>query len=137
MAALALLDTNPILRHVLDDHSDHSPRAHALFERIEQGQERVRLTDAVVFEAVFTLERLYRVPRAPIETTLLDLLQLPGIALPGKRFYRRVFDLWVRQPRLSFADCYHAVLVGRLGLTGLISFDRDFDRVPGLVRREP
>lgn len=137
MPALVLLDTNPILRHVLDDHADHSPRAHALFERIEQGVERVRLTDTVVFEAVFTLERLYHIPRGEIGATIADLLQLPGIVLPGKRFYRQVFELWIQQQRLSFADCYHAVLVGRLGLAGILSFDRGFDRVTGLMRREP
>src|SRR6266516_7250784 len=107
MARLPLLDTNPILRHVLDDHPEHSPRAHALFARIEQGDERVQLTDTVIFEAAFTLERFYRIPRAEIFATLLDILGLPGIELPGKRAYRRVFELWVAQPRLSFPDRHH------------------------------
>ena len=137
MAALPLLDTNPILRHVLDDHPDHSPRARALFARIEAGGEHVRLTDTIVFEATFTLERFYKVPRAAIRDTLLDLLQLPGIALPGKRAYRRVFALWIAQPRLSFADCYHATLVERLKLPAIITFDRAFDRLSSVTRREP
>jgi predicted nucleic acid-binding protein len=137
MAGLPLLDTNPILRHVLDDHPDHSPRAHALFARIEQGEERVQTTDTVIFEAAFTLERFYKVPRNQIRETLLDLLQLPGIVLTGKRAYRLVLDLWVAQPRLSFADCYHAALVERLQLPAIITFDQDFDRVAGITRREP
>ena len=62
---------------------------------------------------------------------------MPGVVLPGKRHLRRVFDLWVEQPRLSFADCYHAVLVERLGLAGIVSFDQDFDRLPGMNRTEP
>lgn len=69
--------------------------------------------------------------------TLLDLLQLSGLVLSGKRAYRRVFDLWVAQPRLSFADCYHAALVERLQLPAIITFDQDFDRVAGITRREP
>ncbi len=137
MAGLPLLDTNPILRHVLDDHTDHSPRAHALFAQIEAGEERLALTDTVIFEAAFTLERFYKVPRATIRTVLLDVLQLPGLVLSGKRAYRQVFDLWVAQHRLSFADCYHAVLVQRRHLPAIITFDQDFDRVPGLNRREP
>ena len=137
MAALPLLDTNPILRHVLDDHPDHSARAHTLFARIEQGEERVQTTDTVIFEAVFTLERFYKVPRVEIRDTLLELLQLPGIVLPGKRFYRQVFGLWVQRPKLSFADCYHGVMVDRLKLPAIITFDRDFDGIPGIKRREP
>jgi predicted nucleic acid-binding protein len=132
-----LLDTDPILRHVLDDHADHSPKSHALFARIEAGEERVRTTDIVVFEAAFTLERFYKVPRTEIRDTLLDVLMLPGIDLPGKRSYRQVFDLWVQNPRLSFADCYHAVLAARLQLDGIITFDQDFDALPSANRREP
>ncbi len=136
-AGFPLLDTNPILRHILDDHSDHSPRAHAFFARIEGGEERVRTTDTVIFEVAFTLERFYKVPRAEIRDTLLDLLLLPGIELPGKRFYRQVFDLWVEHRRLSFADCYHAVLVDRLKLPAIVTFDGDFDTLPNIERREP
>ena len=102
-----------ILRHALDDHPDHSPRANALFARIEDGAEQVQTTDTVIFEAAFTLEKFYKVPRVQIRDTLLDLLQLAGIILAGKRAYREVFALWVSHPALSFADCYHAVLVDR------------------------
>lgn len=135
--ALPLLDTNPILRHLLDDHPEHSSRAHNLFARIEAGEERVRTTDTVIFEAAFTLERFYKVPRLEIRETLLDLLQLPGIVLPGKRSYRRVFDLWVQHPRLSFADGYHAALAERLKLPAILTFERGFDSLPNIKRREP
>jgi predicted nucleic acid-binding protein len=81
MAGLPLLETNPILRHVLDDHPDHSPGSHALFNRIEAGQERVQTTDTVVFEAAFTLEKFYKVPRAQIQEVL-----------PGRRAVRPVCE---------------------------------------------
>jgi predicted nucleic acid-binding protein len=137
MAGLSLLDTNIILRHVLDDLPDQSPKARALFGRIERGERRVRTADTVIFEAAYTLERFYKVPRAEIAQQLLDILRLPGIVLPGKRFYRRVFELYVGYPRLSFADCYHAILVERYGLEGILSFDRGFDRLADLTREEP
>lgn len=137
MAAPTFLDTNPILRHVLDDHPDHSPKAHALFGRIERGEETVRTADTVIFEAVFTLQRFYRVPRPAIRAALLPILALPGVLLPGKSHLRRVFDLYVQHPGISFADCYHAVLAHRLGLHEILSFDHDFDRLPDIGRREP
>jgi hypothetical protein len=37
----------------------------------------------VIFETVFTLQRVYR--QAAIGDALLPLLELPGIMLPGKR----------------------------------------------------
>jgi predicted nucleic acid-binding protein len=67
---------------------------------------------------------------------VLPLLELPGIDLPSKGLYRQVFDLYLTSG-VGFADCYHAVLTTqRLGSNEVISFDRDFDRLPGIVRRE-
>jgi len=60
---LPFLDANVILRHTLQDHAEHSPRARALIQRIEAGEQLVHTVDAVVFEVVFTLERTYKVPR--------------------------------------------------------------------------
>jgi predicted nucleic acid-binding protein len=67
---------------------------------------------------------------------LLPLLELPGVVLPGKRRLRRVFDYYVNN-NLSFADAYHAVLAQDLNLSEMVSFDRGFDRIPGLRRIEP
>ena len=38
---------------------------------------------------------------------------------------------------IPFADAYLAVLMERLNLTEIVSFDRDFDKVAGLERVEP
>lgn len=137
MAGPVLLDTNILLRHILADHPDHSPKATAYFQRIEQGNIEAQLTDTVIFETVYVLQRLHRVPRADIRDALLEILKFSHIRLANKRALRQVFDLYVNTPALSYADCYHAVLVTQRGLAGLVSFDRKFDRVQGLTRLEP
>ena len=38
---------------------------------------------------------------------------------------------------ISFADAYHAVLMQRGRLNQIVSFDKGFDRVPGIKRMEP
>ena len=134
--AVAFLDTNILLRHLLQDHPDQSPRATAYLARVEQGEIQVRTADTVVFETVFTLQRQYRRSRREIRDTVLPLFELPGIILPGKRRLRGVFDLYVDR-NLPFADAYHAVLMSGLQLTEIVTFDREFDRLPGLRRIEP
>ena len=134
--ALPFLDTNILLRHLLQDHPEQSPRATACLARIELGEIKVRTADSVVFETVFTLQRQYGHPKAAVRDNLLPLLELPGIVLPGKRRLRNVFDLYVER-NLSFIDAYHVVLMQRLGLDHIVSFDRQFDRVPGVTRVEP
>lgn len=132
---LAFLDTNIILRHLRQDDRILSPKATDILARVERGELSVRTSDIVVFECVFTLQRSYRETRERIAGALLPILELPGIALPGKRHYRQVFDLYA-SGSLGFADCYHVVLMQRLKLTDILTFDTDFDGVPGVRRRE-
>lgn len=134
--ALPFLDTNVILRHLLQDHPDHSRRATAYISRIERGEMRVRIADSVVFEAVFMLSGLYRRSKTEIRDALLPLIDLPDIVLPGKGRFREVFDLYV-DLNLSIVDAYHAVLMKYLGLREVLSFDRGLDRVTGIQRIEP
>ena len=137
MAGLPFVDANVFLRHLRQDHADHSPRATAFLQRVRVGQQRARTADAVVFETVFTLERTYKQPRAAIVSVLLPLLLLPALTLPNKRRIRRSFRLYLQHPRLSFADCYFVALMESLGITNLVSFDQNFDRLGTITRKEP
>ena len=136
MNTLPFLETNIFLRHLRQDHADFSPRATALFDQIEQGSLKVHTADTVVFETVFTLERVYKQSKAAIRDNFLPLIELPGIVLPGKRRFRKVFTYYIDK-NISFADAYHAVLIETLRLQQIISFDRDFNRIPTLQRGEP
>ena len=134
--ALAFVDTNIFVRHLTGDDPDQSPRATAFLARVERGEMRVSTNDTVIFETVFTLERVYKQPKAAIRASFLPLLEIPSIVLPGKRALRTVFDLYVNL-NLPFADAYHAVHMQRRKLTEVVSFDQHFDRIPGLTRVEP
>lgn len=134
--ALPFLDSNIVLRHLLDDHPEQSPRATDYIRRIERGEVKVRIADPVIFETVFTLERTYKQPKARIREGVLAFLELPGIVLPGKRRFRRIFA-WYADLNISFVDAYHAVLMQDLKLAEVVSFDPHFDRVPGITRTEP
>ena len=130
------LDTNILLRHLMGDDPMQSPRARAVLARVERGELEVHTADTVVFETVYTLQRTYRLGKAAIRDQLLPILDMPGVILPGKRYFHRVFEIFV-EANISFADAYHVVLMERLGLNEIISFDREFDRVAGITRIEP
>ncbi len=136
MASLPFLDTNVLLRHLRADNAEHSPRATAYLERIEREELKVRTADTVIFETVFTLERSYRQPKAAIRDALLPLIALPGIVLPRKRRFQTAFTFYV-DLNISFADAYHAALMVEQKLSEIVTFDRHFDRVPGITRVEP
>jgi predicted nucleic acid-binding protein len=136
MSALPFVDTNIFLRHLRQDHSEFSPRATEFLRRVERQELKVRTADTVIFETVFTLQSLYKQPKAAIRDALFPLIALPGIVLPRKARIRHAFDYYV-DLNISFADAYHAALMKDLKLAEIVSFDRDFNRIPGITRTEP
>lgn len=128
-----------LVRHIADDNVVQSPPSTGLLEQIDDGQVRGLISMTVLFETAYVLERIYRLDRIAIAESLLAVMAIPGISmLPGERAHLEpTIALYMSIPQLSFADCYHA----RLGLAHckgeIYTFDRDFDRVPGITRLEP
>jgi predicted nucleic acid-binding protein len=124
---LDFIDTNVFLRHLLGDHPQHSPRATALIARIEQGELQLQVSEMVIFETVFTLERSYRIAKDQIRDSMLALLSLPGLIVSGKRRYRQVFDFYVDR-NLPFGDAYIIAQMQQAKAGMIYSFDTELDR---------
>ena len=138
MKPVGFLDTNIVLRHILQDYPEQATACSQLFAEVEAGRYVVQTLDTVIFECVFTLSTgRYGMPRDVVARALGLLISLPGIFLPGKEIYPEVFDLWVAARRLSFADAYHLVAAKNLGLHTIISFDKGLRGVEGVKRVEP
>jgi predicted nucleic acid-binding protein len=133
---LAFLDTNVIIRHVLADHSDHSPRATSLIARIQAGEVRVQISETVVFEVVYLLERTFHVSKADVRSAVQPLIELPGIVLTGKRRMLRALEFYTDH-NLSIADALHAAITETLVPPEIFTFDRHFRRVATITSIEP
>lgn len=99
-------------------------------------------TEAVIAEVVYVLSspRLpYQLAHAAIRVRLIPLLTLRGVRLRGKRTLLRALDIYASYPHLDFedADALSIAYMERHGIAELISYDQDFDRIPGVRRVEP
>lgn len=131
-----LLDTNVLLRHITGDHAELTPRARAFIGRVQAGEISVRISDQAVFETAHTMMGMYRATREDVRDAVLPFIRLPNVLIQRKSQWDDVFALFLSTP-LSLVDSYHVVLMSRLRITEIVSFDRDFDRVPGITRIEP
>lgn len=123
-----ILDTNVILRYLLSDDPDQSPRATALMERLESGQQRAELTTVVLTEAVWTLSKFYKVPRPEIADKLAQVLGFRGVRAPEKRALSEALALY-SQSRADFVDCFLAAKARRRQYS-VYSFDEtDFKKL--------
>jgi uncharacterized protein len=125
-ATLPVVDANIFVRHIRQDHPDHSLRASAYIAAIEAGERTARTTELVLSEVVYVLQSFYRMSKADIAQALLPLIGLPQLKIAHKARLRK-----------TFADASLAVLAQGQQLPAVVSFDRNYDRMPGITRVEP
>jgi len=133
------IDTNILLRYLTNDHADHSPRSARLFYEMAVGEFAGLLSMTAIFEVVYVLEGLKQWGREQIVQSLEILAMAPGIRFLNdeREYLAATLALYAVIPKLSFADCYHAVLSQTFCNSEIYTFDREFDRIPGLTRLEP
>lgn len=134
---IASVDTNILLRHLLQDHDDHSPRASALMRTVRTGETSLFCPATVIFETIHVLHGRARIPRADISRVLSNLIALPNFVMGQESVVVAALELWVNQPPLDYADCFHLALTRELGMTRIYTFDRKMDRYPDVERVEP
>ncbi len=137
---MRFLDTNVILRYLTRDDEAKAQACFQLFQRVKQGREELLTCEAIVTEVAYVLSSSrgpYHLSHEEIRTRLLPILTLRGLKLPQKRVYLRALDLYASSPFLDFEDALAAAHMEQRGVTEIVSYDRDFDRLSGLERVEP
>jgi predicted nucleic-acid-binding protein len=121
-----LLDTNILLRFLLADHDELSPKAACLFQRAADREYLLILTDLGIAEAVWVLTSFYKLERKPVAESLAKLLVRAGVQCPD---LDPVLDALARfkATNCDFYDCYLAAQAVAFG-AGIASFDKDFSK---------
>ncbi|MBC7340704.1 MAG: PIN domain-containing protein [Firmicutes bacterium] len=102
------LDANVILRFLLNDHDEHSPRAKALFEAAERGNVMLKVPPHIVCEVVYILESQdYR--REDVYEAIRDLAQIRGVQLEDQEAVLQAL-IDYRDKKADFADALLAAI---------------------------
>lgn len=133
---VTVIDTNILLRHLLRDHQDHSPRASALLLRVRKGLEHVYCPDTAIFESIHILHFRAGTPRPKVALALSILIDVPYFHMTHKTAVLSALEFWELHSPLDFADCYHLALTKELGMSEIYTFDKKMDRYPGVERVE-
>ena len=125
---LHLIDTNVILRYLMGDDPEKSARTVSLMERVEQGQEIVEIPEAVVTEAVWTLESFYQVPRIEIAQNLTGLLSLVGVRTQWRETLLMALQYYASS-KADFVDCLLAAFSKHKDLSVYTFDETDFRKL--------
>lgn len=102
------------------------------------GEIEATITEAVIAEVVHVLssKTLYNVSRAEIQDQLVTTLTLKGMRLRAKGTYIRALDIYATT-NLDFVDALLVAQVEQTKDATLVSFDRDYNKIPSVTREEP
>jgi len=117
------IDTNVLLRAILDDDPSQSSAAKALIEAAKAAGETIRVDRLVLAEAVWTLARRYRYTREQLVEVVEALSAVPELRLEDGRAVADVLTAF-GDGRLDFADALIGVLNRRAGCATTYTFDR-------------
>ncbi|MFN3761729.1 MAG: PIN domain-containing protein [Anaerolineae bacterium] len=131
-----VVDANVILRFLLDDHPEQSPRSRELLRRVRDGEETVILPEVVVSDIIWTLRSFYHWPAEQIRTFVRSLLTLKGVRGVRREVLLQALDIFT-ECNVDFSDALIAAEMLWTGQEEIYSYDRDFDRISGLRRLEP
>jgi predicted nucleic acid-binding protein len=128
-----LVDTNLIVRYLVQDHEKHAKAAGKLFDSCDRGDVVIVVLPAVLAECVFVLESFYEHPRGDIASALGRLISSPGVELGGTTIHLDALERY-RKTKVHFVDCLLAATAAAED-TPVATFDQDFRKF-GDVRVE-
>ena len=97
---MRILDTNIILRYLLNDHEILSPKSIEIFEQ----SETILFSEEVIVEIVYVLQKLYKVPRLKIKENLKLLLNLPNVEISKYDIVMEAISVYSKS-NLDYVDC--------------------------------
>ncbi|MHB0874911.1 MAG: PIN domain-containing protein [Anaerolineae bacterium] len=135
-APRAHVDANVVLRYLVGEPAPLATRAASLFARAENHECTLVLEAITVAEVVWTLKSFCRKRPSEIAPVLRQLLTLPGVEVPERPCLLSAL-MHYELERVDFGDALLAARVDEEGTGQVYSFDRHFDRLPGIRRLEP
>jgi predicted nucleic acid-binding protein len=119
-----LVDTNLIVRYLVQDHEKHAKAAGKLFDACDRGDVVIVVLPAVLAECVFVLESFYEHPRGHISSALGRLISSPGVEIGGATIHLDALERY-RKTKVHFVDCLLAATAAAED-TPVATFDQDF-----------
>lgn len=117
-----LIDTNIILRFLLGDHPEFSPKAATFMSKVANGTIKAEILDVVTAECVYVMEKFYRIPREKISEKLSKIFNFSGIVNSNRSELLQAL-MKFETSNVDIVDCVLAAMSSSSRI--VISFDKD------------
>lgn len=130
-----ILDTNVLVRHLVQDEAQQGAAATQLISDAQSGTYELVLDRMVVAELVYVLMAHYQQARVDVANAALAIVQSPHVRVEQEPVLVDSLHRF-RDQGVDFVDAWLAAIAARSG-SDVASFDRDFDKFHDVTRFEP
>jgi len=124
-----LIDTNVVLRYLLGDHPEFSPKTEAFMFDVSEGVKKAEIPDVVIVECICVMEKYYEIPKTEIVEKLSGILNFSGVVNPDRSEILEAL-LKYENSNIDIVDC---ILAARSSPEKVvISFDKDMKKLKGV-----
>lgn len=124
------LDTNVLVRLLTRDDEEQADKARALFEAHADEDAALFVSDVVLAELAWTLDRAYGYDKADIVRTVKALADNATLGFESREVLRQAQALFAAS-KAGFADCLILAKAQAAGCSSLVSFDKALRGLPG------
>ncbi len=116
-----IIDTNAILRYLLNDNPAQFKRVNEFMEKVRLGRERAIILESILTESVYVLVKFYKTPGAEAADKLITLLNYRGTVNKDKADLISALRLF-SAGNMAIVDCI-ALVKAKKDRYNLFSFD--------------
>lgn len=131
------IDTNIFLRYYAKEDEETYQACRQLLQHVAVKKLQAVTSTVVLSELYFVCKTFYKMDKTDCLTILRNLQSYKGLGLLDTYDFSATLDLF-EQYKVKFVDSLIASLkpIGD-GKMAVISYDKDFDKIAGVIRLEP
>ena len=117
------IDTNVLIRFLVQDDQQQATVVHQLLSEVEQHKQTLLVSNLVLLETIWVLESVYQVKRNAIIDTIDELMTLPILEFDQQPMIRQFLDT-ARQSKIDLSDALIGHWARERGCTAVLTFDK-------------
>ena len=121
-----LIDTNIIIRYLIQDNKEHFAKSQKIFKQIERMDMHVEILDGVIMECLYVLIKFYKLPKNEVIDDMRTILYLDGIVNNNKHILLESLTIY-KEKNIDFIDC-QLCAKRQLENYEIIRFDSDLSK---------
>jgi len=135
---MQFIDTNIFLRFLTKDDPVKAAKCRRLLQSAAEGDLKLYTTDLVIAELIWVLQspKTYSLNPAEIFEITMPLLTIKNLYYPCKNVFPDIMELFQTE-NIDYIDAYNSVIMLGRNIDTIYSYDKHFDLLSDVVRKEP